>query len=226
MVSFLQGRRFAVQGDSISLPGSWQKVVLARTGMTLVTQDARSGRGFATAFECWGTPALGAKPGVFTAAYSFPGYPGATCGQEVQGLTDGETFAQSLANIDLLIVQLGSSDYGIQIGQLGDSTSAGTLYGNVRWVVETYLTAKPSLRLVLVTNQFTAFAPPSVTQADANAIAAYGNSVGVPVINMFTLGGLNAITASALTSDGTHPNDFGFANFYGPVIAQGLQHLF
>ena len=161
-----------------------------------------------------------------SATYSFPGYPGATCGQEAQGLADRETFPQSLANIDLLIVQLGSSDYGVQIGQLGNSTSAGTLYGNVRWMIETYLAAKPSLRIVLVTNQFTAFAPPSVTQADANTITAYGNSVGVPVINMFTLGGLNAITASALTSDGTHPNDFGYTNFYGSVIAQGLQQLF
>ena len=57
LLSFLQGRNFGVQGDSISavFGNAWQNVVIARTGMNLVSQDARSGRNLTTAFECYGT---------------------------------------------------------------------------------------------------------------------------------------------------------------------------
>ena len=54
----------------------------------------------------------------------------------------------------------------------------------------------------------------------------YGKSVGIPVINMFELGGVNALTAGSLLRDGLHPSDFAFTNIYGPVIAQGLQHVY
>ena len=62
----------------------------------------------------------------------------------------------------------------------------------MRWVVETYLAAKPTLRIVLITPQYSVLAPPSTTIQYVNAITAYGNSMGIPIINMFTLGGVNA----------------------------------
>ena len=139
------------------------------------------------------------------------------------------SFASSLANVDLLVIQLGTNDGVVPLGQLGDATNAGTFYGNMRWVVETYLNAKPTLRIVLVTTQYNGFyTPPSAAQAYASASEAYGNSIGVPVINMYKLGGVNANTISVLTnnSDTVHPSALGFAKFYGPVIAQGLQQIF
>ena len=59
--SALAGKNFGVLGASISalFGNAWQNVVIARTGMKLAFQDARPGRGFATAFECYGTTTPG-----------------------------------------------------------------------------------------------------------------------------------------------------------------------
>ena len=225
MVSFLQGRQLGVQGDSITYAGGWQKVVVARTGMTLAVQDARPERTFALAFECWGNPAVGAPIGNYNANYIIPAFQ-VPCSAAMIGLTNGQTLAQSLASVDMEVIALGTNDQAVPLGQLGDAAYAGTFYGNMRWVVEAYLTAKPSLRLVLVSPQYNTEATPAVTQQYVGAMVAYGQSIGVPVINMFKLGGVNALTAGALTNDGTHPNPFGFANFYGPVISQGLQQIY
>jgi hypothetical protein len=220
--SFLQGRRFGVQGDSIAADynNAWQNVVLARTGMTLAYQDARPGRRFDTAFECYGTVTPGTALGVFQAS-NAPGNCVASAG------VDGQTLAQNIANVDLLVVALGTNDFSaVALGGPGDATNAGTFYGNMRWIVETYLAAKPSIRLVLVTLQYVGTFPNATIQGYANATVIYGNSIGVPVINMSALGGVNSISAPALMRDNYHPSDFGFANNYGPVIAQGLQQLF
>ena len=197
--------------------------------MTLAMQDARGGRRFDQAFECWGNPPVGGQPGTFDPTYVFPG-PFGSCGGSPYtgfiGLTAGENFADSLSNIDVLVIDLGINDQAVPLGELGDATNANTFYGNMRWVVETYLNTKPTLRVVLVTLQYNGFATPSVNQQYAAATEAYGNSVGIPVINMFKLGGVNANTVQVLTRDTVHPSTLGFTKFYGPVIAQELQLLF
>ena len=226
--SFLYGRRFAVQGDSISalFNNSWQNVVIQRTGMILVSQDARGGRGFRTAFECWGNPLVGEAPSGYNFSYEFPGYPGVTCGQEAIGIPDGMSFSDSLKNVDLLIIQLSSSDQQMVLGALGDRVTAGTFYGNMRWVLETYLKAKPTLRIVMITAEYNSAAPPQVTQHYVDAMLAYGNSMGIPVVNMFALSGVNFLTSSVYTRDGVHPSHYHFVNNYGPVIAQALLQLY
>ena len=226
--SFLHGRRFGVQGDSISalFNNSWQNVVIQRTGMTLVSQDARGGRGFATAFECWGNPPVGGTPGRYNSSYEFPEYPGATCGQEAIGITNGMSFAASLGNVDVLIIELSSSDQQVPLGSLGDAVTARTFYGNMRWVLETYLRAKPDLRVVMITAEYNTAAQPQVTQQYVNAVLTYGNSMGVPVVNMFALSGVNSFTSSVYTRDGVHPSHYHFVNNYGPVIAQALTQLY
>jgi hypothetical protein len=225
--TYLQGRRMAVQGDSISelFSNAWQSVVASRTGITFAVQEAHPGRRFDTAFECWSNPPVGGSLGPFTASHTLSGV-GGTCAGNSIGITDGSTFADSLANIDLELIELSTNDTSVPLGQLGDATNAGTFYGNMRWVVETYLTAKPSIRLVLITLQYNGLASAVTAQQYANAMVTYGKSMGVPVINMYELGGVNAITAPVLLRDDIHPSDFGFANFYGPVIAQGVMQIF
>jgi hypothetical protein len=227
-ISFLQNRRFAVQGDSISsITGNlWQKTVSARTGMSFASQDARPGRKFETAFECYGNPAVGGTPLTFNTGYVIP-LIGGTCGIFSLGAKDGNTLAQNLASVDVLIVQLGSNDNATTpMGQLGDSVSAGTFFGNMRWVVETYLTTKPSIRLILVTPQYMNNVPSAITVQYVNAMVAYGQSIGIPVINMFALGGVNALTYKTLLNGDVHPSEFGLNNNYGPVIAQAVQQLY
>jgi hypothetical protein len=194
--------------------------------MNLVYQDARSGRRFDQAFECWGAPAVGGLTGPFDPTYVFP-YRSDSCSDpQFAGISAGMTLAQAVANLNMLIIELGTNDQYVPLGVLGDATNAGTFYGNMRWVVETYENANPAMRIVLVTVQYNGFAPVSTTQQYATATQAYANSIGLPVINMFNNGGLNAITAPVLTIDSTHPSAYGFASFYGPVIAQGVQQIF
>ena len=218
--SYLNGKRLGVQGDSISsiFNNAWQNVVLARTGMTLTSQDARPGRTLSQAFECYGAITPGATLGVYHTD-------GSNC-TNYGGTSEGNTLAQNVANVDILIVELGTNDIFEQVGSLGDPVTAGTVYGSLRWICETYLTANPSMRLVLVTNQFETGPPVSEIRGVANAEEDYGHSMGIPVINMFNLGGVNSITAATLLRDGLHPSDFGFSHFYGPVIAQELLRLY
>jgi len=228
MVSFLQNRRYAVQGDSISaiLGNQWQKVVAARTGMAQPNQDARPGRRFDSALECYGNPSVGGAVGVFNASYVAPGM-GANCGVFGFGSVDGATLAQNMASVDVLVVELGTNDNGvIPVGQQGDATTAGTFFGNMRWVIETYQKANPAMRIVMVTPQYMNNIPSSTTVQYVNAMVAYGSSVGVPVINMLALGGVNSTNYQTLLQDDVHPSNFGINNFYGPVIAQALQQIF
>ena len=136
----------------------------------------------------------------------------------------GSTLAQNLAGVDCLVMVLGTNDnmFAVPLGTMGDPTTAGTYYGNLRWITEAILQAKPGLRIVLVTPQFVSNVAPAQTAQYVGATLAYGSSMGIPVINMATRGGVNPLSYPVLLRDGIHPSDFGFARFYGPVIAQGL----
>ena len=126
--SFLAGRKFGVLGDSISsylFSNAWQNVVIARTGASLVVQDARPGRALATAFECWGNPPIGGTPGAFQSSYAF-GTVGGMCGDTILGITNGETFSNSLANVDLQIIELGTNEEP-SLGALGDPNQCRNL---------------------------------------------------------------------------------------------------
>ena len=219
-MSFLAGLNFAVQGDSISaFGGAWRSVVASRTGMTEVAPNYRPGRRFSQAFEEYGTTTPGSTLLTNQGPTQTPN------GTYSTG-TPGNTLAQDIAKVDVLLVGLGTNDQNVPLGNLGDATSAGTFYGNMRWVLETYLQAKPSMRIIMITPQYNGFATPAVAQEYANAEVTIGQSMGIPVINMFALGGVNSFTSSTLLLDGTHPTAMGYSNFYGPVIAQNLQLYF
>ena len=195
--------------------------------MIYASTDARPGRTLSTAFECYGNPNAGSPLGTFDPTFTFP-VVGGHCGDFSFGMTAGNTLAQNLSGTDLIIIDLGNNDaaYKVALGQLGDSPSSGTFFGNLRWVIETYLSAKPTMRVVLVSNQYINGAPASTAQTYADAMTEYGNSMGIPVINMYRIAGVNSFTYQLLLQDNIHPSAFGFANFYGPVIAQALSRLF
>src|SRR5258705_600352 len=186
--SYLKGKRLGVQGDSISslFNNAWQNVVVARTGMTLTSQDARAGRTLHEAFECYGVTTPGMTLGVYTITSSNFNY----C-NNYDGTSVGKTLAQNLANVDVLIIELGTNDVWNPVGALGDPVTAGTIYGALRWVCETYLTANPSMRVVLVTNQYEIGPPSTQLRQVAEAQENYGKSMGIPVINIFNMGGVN-----------------------------------
>ena len=96
----------------------------------------------------------------------------------------------------------------------------------MRWVVEAYLTANPSMRVVLVTPQYASWQSQAVIQQYVNAELAYGASMGVPVLNMYAAGGVNSITASTLTVDGIHPSGQGYGAFFAPTLRHFLEAQF
>ncbi len=220
--SFLAGKKFYVLGDSISaINGSgkeWQKVVMQRTGLIATYTDAIPGRKLSQAFICYGANA----PGDELKPYSTAVRPECT----TDGGKDGATLADNLADSDLAIIELGTNDESETIGQVGDAPTAGTALGALGWIVETLEAAKPTIRVVIVTPQLNALGTATNTKLLADAEAGYAGSAGIPAINMFRVGGLNAVNVSTLTKDGTHPTQWAFDNLYGPVIAQHLAQIF
>lgn len=219
--SFLTGKRFFVLGDSISSKSmankEWQKVVANRTGLVPTFNDAISGRHLYEAFSCYGVSHPGDQLGTYSTAIS---------GCTSDGGKDGATLAGNLADSDLAIVVLGTNDGHEPIGQLGDVPTSGTSEGTLRWIAETLETANPKIRVVIVTPQFNTNAPAPAFRLLADAEAEYAGSAGIPVVNMYRLGGVNSINLSTMTGDGVHPSLWAFDNVYGPVIAQYLLQIF
>lgn len=219
-VSALRDHGLGILGDSITAADGWQPVVLSRTGATIAFEDARPGRKFSDSFECYGAPPVGGTPGTFQPAGN------GACLQYVDVATVGNTLAQNLATTDMLLIRLGTNDQNIPLGALGDATNAGTLYGNMRWVVETMLTAKPTLRIVLITPELNHFASLQNIQSVVDAEIAYGGSMGIPVLDLYRTSGNNALTNSVYTYDGTHPTNWAYQNVDGPAIAQFILNWF
>ncbi len=219
-VSALRGHGIGILGDSISAANIWEPAVVARTGAVITFQDARPGRIFATSFECYGAPPRGGAPGLFQP------YGNSSCGLPGDIATVGSTLAQNLATTDMLLIRLGTNDVYLPLGNPGDATTAGTIWGDMRWVVETLLTAKPTLRIVLITPELNHFASPTVIQSVVDAEIAYGGSMGIPVLDLYRTSGNNALTNMVYTSDGTHPNYWSSTFVDGPAIAQFILRWF
>lgn len=179
--------------------------------------DAISGRRIYEAFSCYGATHPGDALGVYSVAN-----PGCTS----DGGKEGATLAENLADSDMAIVELGTNDEGLPIGQYGDTAASGTSEGNLRWVVETIQAANPKIRVVIVTPEYNSYGTASNIKLLADAEVEYAGSAGIPAINMLRLGGINSINLSALTKDGVHPTQWTFDNLYGPVIAQQLMQIF
>ena len=81
---------------------------------------------------------------------------------------------------------------------------SGTFFGDMRWVVETYLAAKPSLRIVMHPAAQRIRLRPATTRSTSTPRSP------TPTAWRFhqhvSPGGLNPLTSTILTVDGTHPN--------------------
>ena len=261
--SSLIGKKVMFWGDSLSsiFSSEWQNAFIARTGAVYYSQDARPGRTWGSALEGYGAScplssisALGTYSGATSVSTS------SQCGFSVGGLlsdyntfgttppVNGNTLAQTLANVDALIVPLGTNDaslYAGKFGNLGDAYTA-TEAGAIAFALDAWIAAKPTLRIILVTPTYFSngcttsgassgtgasstllCTPSSATNsaaaeigAEVNIIVASGQSRGIPVLNMLQNGGIGPTTLGTFTRDGTHPTDYHFTNIYGPAIAQ------
>jgi hypothetical protein len=158
------------------------------------------------------------------------------------GSANGQNLAAELAGIKLMILRLGTNDQTVATGTLGDAAGAGTLYGNMRWVVENLLTANPQMRLVMVGPALNGFGTYAQVSAVDAAEQAFANFYAIPYLSTLHNGGNNVVTNSSYTRDssspaytfnstggttnvttsgmGTHPSDWAFQHVDGPAIAQ------
>ncbi|MFC6645488.1 hypothetical protein ACFQBQ_07785 [Granulicella cerasi] len=237
MASPVAGCRLGVIGDSISsiFAQAWQTEVLKRTGCTLVYQDARPARQYADAFECYGAQTPTGTVALYDAAsaLTYGNYASQECANYNTVATYPQTdltLAQNLANVDVMVVYLGTNDVGgvgtgLQpIGTITDAPSAGTQYGNEMWFYNTLHAANPAMRIIAVTNfaDASGTANAAASLATAGVTVAVANSFSDPVVDMTKVGGVNALTIGSLTQDNTHPNTLGFVHIVGAAIAHAI----
>lgn len=228
-----KGRNVGMLGDSISawFNNQWQSIVMARTGCNQTFQDSRGGRTWTAALECYGTITPG-TPYASLLTYDptrsiidQTNFASNLTGRAPQISTLGNTLAQNLASTDILIIELGTNDWNYPPGALGDATTAGTLCGNMKWVIETYLTAKPTLRILGVSNEYRGDgATLAQQQAVVAALKTMYSSYGIPLLDLFNDGGASPFTnATYQLADHVHPSPFNFNEVYGPAIANFMQ---
>jgi hypothetical protein len=243
----VSGCRLAVIGDSISAIFSnlWQNEVLRRTGCTLVYQDARGGRTYQGALECYGAnPITAPTPGVYSTSNVFYG-PGAGTACSATGPAPlpavGNTLAQNLATTDVLIVALGTNDaasfatIGTGSGTLGtitDASTANTGYGNMMWLIPILHTANPLMKIILVTNDgyigLVAAGGQTCVGCTNYALAeeAVGSYWSDPVVNLAKTSGINSVTQSTLLGDTTHPTNYAMVHSWASQIAAAVKAAF
>lgn len=133
----------------------------------------------------------------------------------------------NLEDVDLLCVFLGTNDFGgdTPLGAYGDATSEPTFYGQARDLLETALTANPSLTLAVITpmKRLAAAGDPPWDEPNGvghvlgdyvDALIRVAGDLGVAVLDFFRTSGLNDLTIPTKTSDGLHPT---VSELQGPI---------
>ncbi|MBB5066134.1 hypothetical protein [Granulicella mallensis] len=223
-------------GDSRLGQSSITNGFCAASGCNLAGLDARAGRAFSQIFEMYGNdPVNGTNQG-FTSTVANP-----TTGQQAQTYhnsgTIGNTLAQDLATMEMVIIALGTN-FDSPTGTYVDTSATASMCGYLRRAIEGYLQANPFARLILIAPQHNSF------QQDVNVNAwnaletQIANDYGVPVLNEHATGQFSAYMATlpagvsvgnvntqqTYTIDGTHPTIWGGFYVEGPLWARFAQH--
>jgi hypothetical protein len=258
--------RIGVLADSIwaSFSQVLQDEILRRVNLTpgysatLTYQDARPGRQFQDALECYGgltgtspSLALGVYNSTNPLAGSGTTAPIPTCGQfnTVSAPQSGSSLAQNLADVDVLIVALGTNDMNDggspKHQQPGDPNSllapvlnqqvslaseipvwgsSNTQIGSQAWVLSQLHSANPAMHILMVTTAAHVWNP----CCDPNALATAAATVQVanfwsdPVIDFTHTSGSNWLTQGTQTQDSVHPSSEAFIHTWAPRITQEL----
>jgi len=143
--------------------------------------------------------------------------------------TTGNTLAQDLANLDCMIVFLGTNDPGpwVALGAAGDSPTTASEYGYINRFATAIHTANPDIRLLFVTPYWSTSRRASSVPIVA-AITSVASTFDDPVLNLYQNLGFNSLNAAVtLQADGLHPSTpIGFQKFLGPAIADFVESQF
>lgn len=133
--------------------------------------------------------------------------------------TSGVALSSSdFTSIDACLLWLGTNDFGYSttLGSITDSTATASFYGQTKLAVETLLTWKPTMRLVLGTLlQRVGGTTPNAggkTALDYSAaIRAVAELYALPILDFERKAGINSVTFSTLLGDNIHPNATGYS---------------
>lgn len=155
-------------------------------------------------------------------------------GQSGKGMKDMTTkFAtEPLTNYDLITVFAGTNDYGghTPLGTINDTKDTLSFYGYTKKVIDTILTAKPSIKLAFFTPlQRGAFTGQPTYPAPNNlghtldqyvdAIKKVCELYAIPCLDLFRCSGINEYTLTTMTTDNLHINN----GIGGQTVARTIQ---
>jgi hypothetical protein len=194
-------------GDSITAGyGAWINPVLMRTGCIKGYQDAANGRGTLQMLN----------------HYSDSSPSGINRGNDTG--TVGNTLAQDLASITVLLIESGTNDKSIRVGTTASSAWDGTEYGGVRGLIEALQAANPRMRLLWMTPYYQNLAPDPYMTSIRTAIEYECQQHGVPYLDLVNTSGINSQNLSiALQPDQIHPLPSYSMSTLGPQIANWIK---
>lgn len=124
--------------------------------------------------------------------------------------------AADFADVDLVVLFMGTNEVGIPTGSITDSTSAATFYGYTKKFIETVLGWKPTLRIVITT--LLPRLDPALTvsvKARSECLREIATFYGCPVFDVEKICGLNSLNSATYMTDSIHPNAAGSLAFLG-----------
>ena len=154
------------------------------------------------------------------------------------GEMDDEITADSVKDIDIVIVFGGTNDYsrGKQLGSISDTSSADTFYGNVQGVIEYLKSIKEDIEIVFLTPLKHGYidGQPSYPNANYNgnylddyvdAIIEVCENNNVNYIDAFNDSGINENNVGEYTYNNIILNDLGH-DLVGKFIAENLAKIY
>ncbi len=158
---------------------------------------------------------------------------------------DNRPIIEKLKNINWntvtdLTIFSGTNDFGISLpNEIGDvtSTSNYTMYGALKYIINKFCTAYPTIKVHFITPIFRSrivFGDSKDSDSNINSIgwllSDYVNSIidycnisHTHCIDLHHISGINKYTAPSLLQDGLHPNEFG-AKLLSTVLWRSLKN--
>ena len=160
-------------------------------------------------------------------------------GSYTKNAVAGQKYSDMLASItsglltsaSVALVLLGTNDftYSRALGAHGDAANAGTFYGDVRAMIDAHYTAKPSIRLGILTPPWRTDAATPNTAGHVlldyvSAIQTVCADYGVPVLDLYRTCGITAVNSTTYLADVVHLNQAGYARVQNMInrFADGL----
>lgn len=203
------GKKFTSYGDSITARNGWQPYLTSYYGL----EHTNLGIGSTT---------LAYVESVETS------YPSMVNADRIQAVKD--------SNPDILTILGGANDVvrNVPVGTTAELSKAleekdkTTFIGALSYLVETMLTWKPTLNIILLTTTYSNVASHNAVYTQyAEAVREVAHYYGLKVADTNRESGITQFNTSTYTSDGIHPNEAGnlrIANIVGSEI-EGLYRI-